>query len=363
MQKKVFGLDLMRSLAILLVLLSHSSILLKDGQFIDLSWLIFIDGVEIFFSLSGFLIGTILLRQLFFVGGSFADMCNFWIRRWFRTLPTYYLFLFINLLLAALHLSGGSIEVFSWKFLLFLQNFNWYFYGFYGESWSLSVEEWFYIIFPLLLLTAGAFTNLTTSIGVSIAVLILAALYFRYVRSVSVENHFMWDFQIRKIVITRLDAIVYGVIMAWVRLKAPTFFKQWRYLLLVTGVAVIILSTSAPAFPVSLYYKVFFFPIQSIGVCLCIPSLYYMASPQRGLRKIVEWISDISYSLYLCHSLIIGLIITNFRLDSIGESLVGYFTFWGLSLCIAHLSFKYFERPIRDLRDAEVLTQFVNRLR
>lgn len=95
--KRVFGLDLMRSVAILLVLLSHTLMLFRF-QYPMTGWgaLSGILGVELFFVLSGFLIGGILLRS-FEKSCRGYDLLHFWRQRWFRTLPNYYLFLIINL--------------------------------------------------------------------------------------------------------------------------------------------------------------------------------------------------------------------------------------------------------------------------
>ena len=89
-QGRVFGLDLMRALAIIFVVMSHGSMLEKANT--DFPWIRLVNGVELFFVLSGFLIGGILIKN-FQKTNSFGikEIYNFWIRRWFRTLPNYYL--------------------------------------------------------------------------------------------------------------------------------------------------------------------------------------------------------------------------------------------------------------------------------
>lgn len=86
------GLDFLRCLAIAMVLLSHVGSLaaaLWPGILFR-GFLGFL-GVEIFFVLSGFLIGGILFRQDAYLAGS-RGLIAFYLRRWFRTLPNYYLF-------------------------------------------------------------------------------------------------------------------------------------------------------------------------------------------------------------------------------------------------------------------------------
>src|SRR5258708_1726234 len=88
--KRIYGLDILRAIAILLVLYSHSIPFLSGIFSSKLLSLPIIDGVSIFFVLSGFLIGGILIKIIEKEGVSKVGLLNFWIRRWMRTLPLYY---------------------------------------------------------------------------------------------------------------------------------------------------------------------------------------------------------------------------------------------------------------------------------
>ncbi len=128
--ERVFGLDIVRSIAIIMVVLSHSLWLLKPLERYHLFGKIFpvmvglfplfgMLGVDLFFALSGFLIGNILIKiylnsQVF----DFKVLRLFWIRRWFRTLPNYYLVLLLNVILASRFI-GSKMLI---KFVFFLQN-------------------------------------------------------------------------------------------------------------------------------------------------------------------------------------------------------------------------------------------------
>ena len=150
--QRIFGLDLLRTLAIVGVVIGHGKPILGAAD-TEFPWIPLGDGVDMFFVLSGYLIGGILISE-FVVPGKLGlrELFHFLQRRWFRTLPNYYLILGVNVLFAYLGWSMGNLDFFSWKFLCFTQNLNWHFEGFFWESWSLAVEEWFYLTFPLLVL-------------------------------------------------------------------------------------------------------------------------------------------------------------------------------------------------------------------
>ena len=147
---RVFGLDLMRALAIIFVVMGHGLMLEKANT--NFPWIRLINGVELFFVLSGFLIGGILIK-IFQNSNSFGirEIGNFWIRRWFRTLPNYYLILILNIIVVYFGIIKEDYSQFNWKFFLFIQNFSQHFIGFFWESWSICVEEWFYLLFPIIL--------------------------------------------------------------------------------------------------------------------------------------------------------------------------------------------------------------------
>ena len=143
------GLDLARSIAIILVLFSHSRFLTDSPE----SYLFLTVGakfgVELFFVLSGFLIGTVLLRQ-FEIGLNTKLLSRFWLRRWFRTLPAYFaLLVFIWIFLA-------EVDYLYFFFLQDLVGGNW---DLVPVSWSLVIEEWFYLVFPLLIILCSFFNK------------------------------------------------------------------------------------------------------------------------------------------------------------------------------------------------------------
>jgi peptidoglycan/LPS O-acetylase OafA/YrhL len=102
---RVFGLDVVRVAAVTLVLLAHGSYLLVLGgvhllePFVSAPHafeVMAVFGVELFFVLSGWLVGGIIIDT---VMRDARWLANFWLRRWLRTLPNYFLFLALNVLL------------------------------------------------------------------------------------------------------------------------------------------------------------------------------------------------------------------------------------------------------------------------
>src|SRR5690349_2369452 len=88
-EDRIFGLDLVRFIAITMVVLGHGCMVLPDEYATNIQR-VMLDGVSIFFVLSGFLIGGILIRQLEKGRDKWSDLVHFWKRRWMRTLPAYW---------------------------------------------------------------------------------------------------------------------------------------------------------------------------------------------------------------------------------------------------------------------------------
>ena len=149
---RIFGLDVMRALSILMAMGYHAMYFFIVPfprvlvQFESAAYWC----VELFFVLSGFLIGSMIAKS--YVNDTeyrFSHIVSFWKRRWIRTLPNYYLMLLVNLLLILI--PGIRGEGFSWKFFVFLQGFTSRPPTFFPETWSLAIEEWFYFLIPIIL--------------------------------------------------------------------------------------------------------------------------------------------------------------------------------------------------------------------
>lgn len=142
-EKYFASLDGLRAVSILLVLTGHSEV-------VALHRLNGHTGVTVFFVISGFLITTLLIREERTRGGG-ADLVGFYIRRAFRLMPLYLLALALTSLGVALGLAENSGDFFGERMLLFLTFLNEFAPGAtFGHTWSLAIEEKFYILWPLL---------------------------------------------------------------------------------------------------------------------------------------------------------------------------------------------------------------------
>lgn len=145
---RLYGLDILRAIAIIIVLIYHYKVVVSRenifGFMSQLGWV----GVDLFFVLSGYLIGDQILSA--FAKGQDFSLKLFYIRRFLRTLPNYYFVLALYFIFPVA-LSGTATAPF-WSFLTFTQNLDMRAGETFTHSWSLCIEEQFYLIFPVIAL-------------------------------------------------------------------------------------------------------------------------------------------------------------------------------------------------------------------
>ncbi len=348
------GLDLLRSIAIGLVLAAHSLALLPSGtwEHLPLAKAGFF-GVELFFVLSGFLIGGILIREAEKSPLTPSRIIGFWRRRWIRTLPNYFLFLFLAFCVE-LFLHHASPP--SWKYLFFLQNLAWKPPPHMPESWSLAVEEWFYLLCPIFL---GALISISGRIRTwhFAAILLFLSLPRFLFLFANWNTAFDWDGELKKIVLFRLDAIFYGVLASWLYLKKQSFWTKYSIPAFAAGCVLVLFCTLivridySATLPASskLLRGVLLFSLVSAGYALMIPLVLSYRSPWKPLSFATTIFSKISYSLYLSH-LSLALPITIKLAGKIGLA-YSIPVFLLLSTGISIATFLFFEHPITSLRD------------
>jgi peptidoglycan/LPS O-acetylase OafA/YrhL len=357
--RRNYGLDILRAFAIIAVLITHSAGFVPPSYQQYSDWLTF-DGVTFFFVLSGFLIGGILIKTLESQKADSYTLLDFWVKRWFRTIPPYFLVLSIVMLLTSATDSSFRFTYFK-EFYLFLQNLYKPHPAFFREAWSLAVEEWFYLLVPssAFLLIQLKLKSKSSILTVSLTVLFTVTLYryYKYMHYPAATID-VWDVSFRKIVATRLDSLMYGVIAAYVHIYYPVIWEQFKRPLFFGGIVCILLGKLAPAIDnVGLYSCVFSFSMTSLGTMILLPGLYSIRHGKGIIFKMVTYTSLISYSLYLLNGTIVVLFIVFPLLQKLhihngtkAYYVGGYLAFWFFSFLLAIPLYKYFEMPVMRLR-------------
>lgn len=353
---RVYGLDIFRAVAVLFVLightLEHSQVIPQLKTFGRLG----IFGVELFFVLSGFLIGSIIMRLMdknkF---NSLADITVFWRRRWLRTLPLY-----VVVLLAFLRFDyHGRHELFDYPlYYIFMQNFIHKLPEFFELSWSLAIEEHFYFWFPLVYFVLNKVTKSKSKSFVLTALAFIAvSLLFR-----AWHPLYLWpDYNsyIRMVVLSRLDAIMFGVLIAAMKHYWVYAFETIRRLTPITAVLLVLLFfwwfAGSPWLMQSKLIQVNLFTVQAILCALLLP--WFDSLRARNVRDgFIAITSRLSYSLYLMHILVI--IAVNTLLNRLGmfdqiynNAFLLYPLYFMLFYFVAWITYTSIEAPFLRLRD------------
>lgn len=353
---RVFGLDLLRSLAILAVVLAHGLIFLyphypRAGVLGYLGI-----GVDLFFVLSGFLIGGILLRTGDALGTG-RGLVHFWLRRWLRTLPNYYLFGAIVLLLGVF-VWGTSPAYWRgvWQSATFTQNLAWRpDSGFFPESWTLAVEEWFYLLAPAAI-WAGMKCGLRfrAAFGAVLTVMLIGPLLARCFAPASHD----WATSLRQFVIYRLDSIAWGLLAAWIAAGSPEIWRRIRIPAAVVGAVLSVVSywmmyRMVPAH--AWYLRTGLFTQFAVAFALLLPwASQWRTDATNPAARFVRATARWSYSMYLCNLWLMQLGL-HFLTDEVRGSTTAawlvFFGFFAACYAVSALAYWVWERRFIELRE------------
>lgn len=354
MEKRIFGYDCIRAIAVLLVMTGHTLGYVYSGTYsFFLSFLSGFLGVELFFVLSGALIGKLLI-DVFHSKNYSQKLKNFILRRWFRTLPMYFIMLLVywfgNRFIDAVQ----NPDVPLWKYFFFIQNFYHVQPTFFGVSWSLSVEEWFYVLFPLvLLIIKKGQSKLSTKkiLFISIVIFLVYSLLMRFLALQ--EYHYSFYEGVRKIAFFRLDAIAFGILMAFGFHYFKDKISKNKILLFILGTVLLLVNQylifkdnySNLNYSNTLYYS-----ILGIGLMLIFPFFRELKPQNNSFGKGVLFISKISYSLYLIHWLVFKFLELSYFsfIPGVGK----FVLFFILSFISACFTYYFIEKPILKYRDS-----------
>jgi peptidoglycan/LPS O-acetylase OafA/YrhL len=319
--------------------------------------------IEWLFVLSGYLIGTMMIRSFERPGTWASRTRDFWLRRWFRTIPNYYLFLLVNVVLVH---AGVATGAFHWTYLVFSQNL-WRPERqphFFGESWSLATDEWFYFLVPLVLglLMLGRRIGLQAAFLATAGVLVAAPLLTRALHPVPAD-FFAWDAQIRRITVFHLDATGWGVMAAAV--------NRWHKLWWTSGVGAKALAGAATTLlGLSMIWRLvdagwnagaagvamntLSLTLIGAGTFLMLPWVTALTLPRGVFDHFVSRTSLYSYSIYLCHFPLIFIVrhwlpVDRGAADAIVLAAVALWLV--LVYAVSAVVFHGFEKPVSDLRE------------
>jgi len=341
LRDKIPSLDGLRAVSITLVIVSHVFIRTPPGGYVKNALLALAAngriGVSVFFVISGFLITALLLRERHKFRR--ISLAAFYRRRAFRILPAYFVYL---LCVGALSLLGLIPDVSRefWNAVTFTSDYQTHRDWYLAHTWSLSVEEQFYLLWPVIVV----FCRKRTLVWVALSVILLDPL-IRVITYLAVPSEMM---DIKYMGHARADVLMFGCLAALL-FQTPRFQRlletliRWKTPLFATA----FLLAVEPFLEMrgrEAYLLVVGFTAQ--GACITLVMVYLIVRHQGPVgvflnSRAISHIGVLSYSLYLWQELFIGA-----DSHSPGRVVLGLL----LAFLIAEASFHFVERPMLRLR-------------
>ncbi len=336
-------IDGLRALAIIPVILFHAGIKFTSGGYV---------GVDIFFVISGYLITSIIISE---IEGNHFSLSNFYKRRAKRILPALFFFLFLSTIVAFFISPPHLLKDFGQSLFaksLFLANIFFYieteYFNDFSETamllhtWSLSVEEQYYLFFPLILLFFYKLRFLIIFV-ITISSLILSE------KLISLDAPFSFY-----MLPTRFWELGVGSLISILFNKFSYIQKNKLINELFSGLGLILI-----LIPIFIFDKFTQFPgfnalVPVLGTALII----FFSSSNNNVGKLLSnrylvKIGLISYSLYLSHYLVISTLkILLIDIQNISILILAII----ISVFLALISYKFIETPVRksDLNSSKV---------
>ena len=312
--RSIPSLDGLRAVSVVMVLRNHMNF--KDPPDTRPSHRLFSIfaqgnlGVSIFFVISGFLITTLLLNEIEKTGR--IDLGRFYFRRSLRIFPPYYVYLLVAGIVAVMQMHpipAGAM----WSSALYVSNYFPYVHSqpggigwFVGHTWSLSVEEQFYLFWPALLLLLSRKKALTVAVA-SLAVVPFLRLATYYLLPIYHDEG-----QTFRLFHTTFDILMTGCVLAFLIRDAgfaARMRRLFRWFLLTPAILYLAF------YSLSMKYEpVWFqglFAISAASLCIAFLLLWVVLEPKTLVGRVLNWapvrhMGMISYSLYLWQQLFDG---------------------------------------------------------
>jgi peptidoglycan/LPS O-acetylase OafA/YrhL len=353
-RKRQPGLDLLRALAIIVVVIYHGALFgfKLPGRIDRFGWI----GVDLFFVLSGYLIGGQLLAPL--ARDQRMNLGRFFARRVLRILPAYFVVLALYFLLPSWREYPDMSQP-LWKFLLSIQNIALHGGTAFSHAWSLAVEDQFYLCLPFILILVSRWPRAAIIAPCLIVIGGIALRGFLAAQNPSVDGGVSFrGFQawIYYPTWTRLDPLVFGVALAAIEKFRPELWQRltncaiWLWL---PALALIVYGLwLGEGNYLTVTACVWQFPLIALGmaallICAVSPRLLFCRVAVPG----AAFIATIAYSAYLIQKLAIHFVAQFCTRQNIALTSVPALI--GVELCVyaaATILFFAIERPFLQLR-------------
>ncbi|PHV08414.1 acyltransferase [Janthinobacterium sp. BJB412] len=346
------GLDTLRAIAIALVLMTHYTGFVSGSPTFGFVGRVGWAGVDLFFVLSGYLIGNQILSAL--ARKEDFSLKVFFAKRLLRTLPNYYVVLAAYFLLPDL-LKGSSTAP-LWRFLTFTQNFGLEYGQTFSHSWSLCIEEQFYLVLPLAVLAVASCRN---ALRVGWTLIVGAILVGMAARGMAwlADGHDAFAAETYYSTLGRFDELLPGVAIAMLKnFHGALYEKILRKgnLLLVVGLAAVIaiLYCVNQGFPNTMLSTTLGFSLLAMSYALLLmaalsPNSILSRVGVPGATSLALW----SYAVYLMHKPIFMLAAPHLRRMNVdtGAPLTVLLVF-AAGIFGGWLLFRFVETPFMQLR-------------
>ena len=311
MSDRIPGLDGLRTVSIGLVLGLHTSLILRTRP-LSLDFFCLgsnADGVEVFFVISGFIITLLLLRE--FEARRSISLKRFYARRAFRILPPLYAYI---IFLAILSLMGRLASLTKGDFLssaLFFRDYNEFhspwLHGTWplDHTWSLSVEEQFYLFWPLLLGWLLHKGKRATAAKIAVALILVSPL-------IRIATHFshspLFYHRLEFMLHTRVDALMFGCLTA-LTVNSAVFeriYKAAARAWWLLPIWILFITTTLTVYLGSLYLFTIGYTLN--GICISLFMVWCTRNPQHVVGKVLNnpvivHLGVLSYGIYIWQQL------------------------------------------------------------
>ena len=353
-------LDVLRCVAVLLVLFRHVGIPLR---IVNPGWA----GVDLFFVLSGFLISGLLFSE--YKQRHTISFKRFFVRRGFKIYPAFYVFLFITSIVRSVFHNRGSVQQFISE-ILYIQNYS---DGLWRHTWSLAVEEHFYILLPIFLLLLIRYSSNRTdpfrAIPFAFFVVASTCLAFRIVTVARIPLVNLQEWSAYRAVLTptheRIDSLFFGVLLGYVHHFRLAFFEKLlastRNRLTLALLAVVLICPTLVLAPENCFTLTVGLSMLYVGfgiilvLCLHVYDVFPggIAIFLGRVGSVFAFVGMYSYSIYLWHDCVLpwgpGLVRRVFHVQVKGPFL--FLFYFLVSVILGILMSRSIEYPALRLRD------------